>query len=372
MENQEAIDFYLSGQTKGEVCRKYNLTRQKFNKILKSAGFELKEKTRCIDMTGKTIGFWKVIEKDTSKKTTVGYATRWLCLCTKCNEIHSISGDTLRRGESFQCKECFRLSSHTGYDNCSGSTVAQILANANKRNMKFLVDPKYLSELFDQQDGKCALSGMDIHFSPPNKKFKYKLATASLDRIDAFEDYIYGNLRWVHKDVNQMRWWYPDDYFLYFVGKIANLDRDEISDVQYEPILTKKHHAWTGYGNISGKSFYVLKRGADSRNLEFNITIEDIWNLYVKQKGRCSLSGLEIMLTNGYEDKLKTASVDRIDSSKGYTLDNIQWVHKHINVMKVDFDQDYFIQLCKTINDYQRSKGVEIMNFKVPKLDRLK
>ena len=44
--------------------------------------------------------------------------------------------------------------------------------------------------------------------------------------------------------------------------------------------------------------------------------------------------------------KLQTASLDRIDSTKGYSKDNIQWVHKDINCMKMDFSQQYFIDLC--------------------------
>ena len=49
-------------------------------------------------------------------------------------------------------------------------------------------------------------------------------------------------------------------------------------------------------------------------------------------------------------DKSKTtASLDRIDSSKGYTTDNIQWVHKDINIMKNDYGNDYFIEICKKV-----------------------
>lgn len=54
-----------------------------------------------------------------------------------------------------------------------------------------------------------------------------------------------------------------------------------------------------------------------------------------------------------------TASLDRIDSTKGYTLDNIQWVHKHINVMKMDLDQEYFIKLCKLVTKKSKN-GVQI------------
>ncbi len=44
-----------------------------------------------------------------------------------------------------------------------------------------------------------------------------------------------------------------------------------------------------------------------------------------------------------------TASLDRIDSSRGYTLDNIQWVHKDLNKMKTNYPNDYFIKMCKYV-----------------------
>ena len=44
-----------------------------------------------------------------------------------------------------------------------------------------------------------------------------------------------------------------------------------------------------------------------------------------------------------------TASLDRIDSSKGYTKDNVQWVHKDINYIKRDLSDSEFITLCKKV-----------------------
>lgn len=42
-------------------------------------------------------------------------------------------------------------------------------------------------------------------------------------------------------------------------------------------------------------------------------------------------------------------SVDRIDSNKGYTKDNIWIVHKDVNLIKQDYDIKYFISMCKAI-----------------------
>lgn len=39
-------------------------------------------------------------------------------------------------------------------------------------------------------------------------------------------------------------------------------------------------------------------------------------------------------------------SLDRIDSSKGYEIGNVQWVTKYINWAKNDLSQKDFIDLC--------------------------
>lgn len=97
--------------------------------------------------------------------------------------------------------------------------------------------------------------------------------------------------------------------------------------------------AWKGYKGLPGKVFSKLKRGAEKRNIFFEITIEDIWEQYEKQQHRCALS-------NVFLEWDKNASVDRIDSNKHYTKDNIQIVHKTINMMKRDLNQDEFIRHC--------------------------
>jgi len=54
------------------------------------------------------------------------------------------------------------------------------------------------------------------------------------------------------------------------------------------------------------------------------------------------------------------ASLDRIDNSKGYHLNNVQWVHKDVNRMKWIFEQDYFIKLCNKVSEYNGGGGCEI------------
>ena len=59
-----------------------------------------------------------------------------------------------------------------------------------------------------------------------------------------------------------------------------------------------------------------------------------------------------------------TASLDRIDSSRGYTLDNIQWVHKDLNKMKTNYPNDYFIKMCKYVaNNNKQNRCNEKRNY---------
>lgn len=104
----------------------------------------------------------------------------------------------------------------------------------------------------------------------------------------------------------------------------------------------KARHDWTGYGDISGSYWY---RVTSRESKKGDATIEDAWRIFQDQLGLCALSGTKLSF------KEKTASLDRIDSSKGYDVDNIQWVHKDINRMKNAFDQDYFLAMCRRITE---------------------
>lgn len=107
----------------------------------------------------------------------------------------------------------------------------------------------------------------------------------------------------------------------------------------------KPNHAknFKGLNEITGSYFYRIARQAKERNFCFEISLQDIWELYLKQNKLCALSKVNISFSNN------TASLDRIDSSNGYTINNIQLVHKDINRMKVDYKQEYFIEVCKLI-----------------------
>ena len=82
---------------------------------------------------------------------------------------------------------------------------------------------------------------------------------------------------------------------------------------------------WKGMGRLSLTYFNRTKRGARKRGLSFKVT----------------------MPIHLYEPT--EASLDRVDSSKGYTEENVQWVHKDIQRMKSDLSPKRFTELCQLV-----------------------
>jgi len=89
--------------------------------------------------------------------------------------------------------------------------------------------------------------------------------------------------------------------------------------------------------------------------MNFNITNEDIKNLYEQQNGLCALSSIKMTtdtyMTSGDERSINkyNMSIDRIDPNKGYTLDNIQLICVVVNMMKSDLNNENFIEYCECI-----------------------
>lgn len=123
-------------------------------------------------------------------------------------------------------------------------------------------------------------------------------------------------------------------------------------------MVGKQHHSWKGYEEISGDYHRNLLVNASCRGFSFDVTLEYLWNLYVRQNRKCALSGVEIGF--GYGDsnrerrKTKTASLDRIDSLLGYTIGNLQWIHKDLNPMKRNLSDENFIEWCCLVAAYRK------------------
>lgn len=138
-------------------------------------------------------------------------------------------------------------------------------------------------------------------------------------------------------------------------------------------LSNKKHSSWRGFGDIPMDFYSNAKRGAKSRNIDFDITIEYLWELLLKQGYKCALSGLDLQFGEKRKDNQnKSISLDRIDSSVGYICGNVQFIHKHINIIKNKFNESYFIELCKHITNENKIKNMKENKNKWSKITHIK
>lgn len=105
---------------------------------------------------------------------------------------------------------------------------------------------------------------------------------------------------------------------------------------------------FSDFGNITAEMLIKIKKRAIEKKLEWNLTIEYLDKLFRKQKNKCALSNIKLCISKNHIEH--TASLDRIDSLKGYIKGNVQWVHKRVNIMKGNMTQTDFIHICKLIS----------------------
>lgn len=132
-----------------------------------------------------------------------------ICRCACGNEV-SVPLATLRAGDRKSCGCAWRRA----VGEMPGDYLYTLKFQAVKRRLKFSIDAPYIWELFLQQNRCCALSGLEISFNRQRH-------TASLDRIDSNFGYVRGNVQWLHKDVNRMKWDMPQAKFVELVKIIA-------------------------------------------------------------------------------------------------------------------------------------------------------
>ncbi len=127
--------------------------------------------------------------------------------------------------------------------------------------------------------------------------------------------------------------------------------------------------------NILQTHWSKYVRGAKTRNLDFDITREEAFNMLVQQNYECALSGLRICLPASavdYANSKYTASLDRIDSAKGYHKDNVQWVHKMVNFMKNRLDNITFWAICYSARNNIQKNQLETIEQRIKEIEEPK
>ena len=177
---------------------------------------------RLINLTSKRYNHLTVIERDFDTIKLHSSGTKlvvWRCRCD-CGKIHSVSAGLLKnnRVRSCGCSKSNWGDQHSrwkGVGSIGQHTYAKIVSHAKDRNIAVYITLEYISSLYDLQEGRCKLSGIKLQPFGKNR-------TISLDRIDSNKPYEEGNVQWIHKKINMMKWKLSQEEFIEFCKLIAS------------------------------------------------------------------------------------------------------------------------------------------------------
>lgn len=134
----------------------------------------------------------------------------------------------------------------------------------------------------------------------------------------------------------------------------------------------KECHKQKTYQHLSNFDPYMrnlfrnLKNNALKRNIEVEIILDDLYDIYKQQNGLCAYSGIKMTHNKIPTEEIKdfrsqttnpyNISVDRIDSKLKYTKENIQLVTVSVNHMKWNLEEQIFLDMCNMISNFQKIK----------------
>jgi len=101
-----------------------------------------------------------------------------------------------------------------------------------------------------------------------------------------------------------------------------------------KPGYNQKHRS---YRDTPRAQYLSYRKGAEKRNLPFEFTLEQFTELFWQKP--CSYCG----------DPIPTIGIDRVDNTKGYTLENAAPCCYTCNLMKLKTNRADFIAKCKKI-----------------------
>jgi hypothetical protein len=134
---------------------------------------------------------------------------QWLCRCS-CGAERVLPATNLQRGKTLQCKQCSAKQREAKHP--INVAFSHVKGNALSRNIPFNLTKEQAYEVMQKQNFKCSLTGIELTLNCKDRYFHG--CNASLDRIDSSQGYEIGNVQWVYKPINNMKWKLPQDEFI--------------------------------------------------------------------------------------------------------------------------------------------------------------
>jgi hypothetical protein len=102
--------------------------------------------------------------------------------------------------------------------------------------------------------------------------------------------------------------------------------------------------------NRTREKFFEIQRRAESKNIPFELSIDDIRTMITETKV-CPVFGVDLVIGGGDN----APSIDRLDSSKGYVVGNVIVMSSRANRIKNNATADEVMQVALWMKRYERT-----------------
>ena len=167
----------------------------------------------------------KACRSEVYRQNAYSYNPDELYTCRRCKETKPKRYFYRKRdatsGCKSYCKRCAAIMYKFNFESLLKKLWMEARERARKRKMEFSLEPDFLHQLWDRQEGRCSLSDRGMTWSVPSG-ITGDSENISLDRIDSSKGYVPENVHLVTARVNLMKKDFVMSVFVEVCRDIAN------------------------------------------------------------------------------------------------------------------------------------------------------
>jgi len=151
-----------------------------------------------------------------------------------------------------------------------------------------------------------------------------------------------------------------------FYCSISCASKQKINHLKpYQQYFKTHKYTYSKLDEYSDFKWYikVAKKTSKQNNKNFNIDCKYLKELWLKQNGLCPITNQKLELRTYRQNSIShpySASIDRIDCSKGYIKGNVRFVALIFNYARNIFSDDQVIDFCKKVTEYHTIQSTHV------------
>lgn len=239
LDNLRIGEQYVEGKSTTELQKEYKFSWNTLHQYFIVKGIQTRpakrrESSRPKAPIGAKFGLWTVVSEEAKagnelEKGSKNRTLYWLCQCI-CGNLSWKNSVQLKNGTSTRCKRCGNKSYLKDGDFANTNAIIKYKYNqtihnlptrihrGRKPKLSFNLSLDYLNSLYEQQNHRCALSGISLE---PDLSLTVSQQNMSIDRIDSNGVYEEGNIQWVDKRINMMKGTLSNEEFIELCTMVA-------------------------------------------------------------------------------------------------------------------------------------------------------